>query len=115
MIDELVKIMECRSTYKLFVLPVFYDVDPSDVRKQQGSFAEAFARHGERYKGTDMDGKVETWRAALTEVADLAGRHLQNDANGNGDRLCNDNIKRMSLLSRKWTWGSILSISHKPF
>ena len=32
------------------VLPIFYDMDPSNVRKQKGTFAQAFAKHEERLK-----------------------------------------------------------------
>ena len=42
---ELAKIVECMDKKKLTVLPVFYDVDPSDVRKLKGTFKEAFAKH----------------------------------------------------------------------
>ncbi|XP_058217976.1 disease resistance protein RPV1-like [Rhododendron vialii] len=77
--DELVMILKCRSTSGHVVLPVFYDMDPSQLRKQMGSFEEAFVRHerkieaksGERRK--EWMSKVEEWRAALREVADLAG------------------------------------------
>ncbi|TQD78030.1 hypothetical protein C1H46_036426 [Malus baccata] len=69
-LNELLKIMERRNTDRRHVvLPVFYDVDPSDVRKQSGSFAKAFARHEE------MD-KVELWKRALRDVASLAGMVL---------------------------------------
>ena len=57
------------------VLPIFYGVDPSDVRKQMGSFAQAFAEHEERLK--DNTKKVQTSRATLSEVANLSGWHLQ--------------------------------------
>ncbi|GMY37550.1 disease resistance protein RUN1-like isoform X2 [Fagus crenata] len=59
----------------LIVLPVFHYVDPSDVRNQSGTFAEAFAKHEERFKDSIED--VFTWRAALTKVADLAGWDLK--------------------------------------
>lgn len=62
------------------VLPVFYDVDPSDVRKQSGSFTKAFVKHKKRFK-EDME-KVERWKSALTEAANLSGWDLQNFANG---------------------------------
>nr|XP_008375654.2 disease resistance protein RML1A-like [Malus domestica] len=76
-LDELVKIMERRrSDDGHFVLPVFYDVDPSHVRKQTASFEESFCRHEERFK-EEMD-KVEGWRRALKDVADLAGMVLEN-------------------------------------
>ena len=40
-IDELAKIMECNRVLNQRVLPIFYDVSPSEVRKQKGNFEEA--------------------------------------------------------------------------
>ncbi|PRQ22094.1 putative TIR domain-containing protein [Rosa chinensis] len=59
--------MKARGT----VLPIFYDVDPSVVRKKTGSFGEAFANHEERF--SDDKEKVWRWRSALTEVASFSG------------------------------------------
>ena len=73
-LDELVKIMECKQSLQQMVLPVFYDVDPSDVRNQKGSLEIAFASHEKRFE----KGKVARWRAALTEAANLSGVDLQN-------------------------------------
>ncbi|XP_062018477.1 uncharacterized protein LOC133734875 isoform X1 [Rosa rugosa] len=53
------------------VLPIFYGVDPSDVRHQTASFAQAFAKYEKKYK--DDPQKVERWRAALRKLANLAG------------------------------------------
>ncbi|XP_062020673.1 disease resistance protein RUN1-like [Rosa rugosa] len=69
-LDELVRILECMKA-RGTVLPIFYDVDPSDVRKQTGSFKRAFASHEERFK--DDKEKVQRWRSALTEVASFSG------------------------------------------
>ena len=69
-LDELVKIMECREKKGLIVLPIFYDVDPSEVRKLMGSYAEAFIEHEKNFKKNIN--KVHTWKATLTEVANLA-------------------------------------------
>ncbi|XP_061988211.1 disease resistance protein RUN1-like [Rosa rugosa] len=77
-LEELVKIMECRRTLGQLVFRVFYDVDPSDVRKQSGSFADAFdQKHGDK----DED-KVNRWRTALTEAAHLSGWDLRTKADG---------------------------------
>ncbi|VVA34381.1 PREDICTED: TMV resistance N [Prunus dulcis] len=74
-LDELVMILEHkRISADHVILPVFYDVDPSDVRKQTGSLAKAFARH----QKTQPSNKEKEWREALSEVADLAGMVLQN-------------------------------------
>ncbi|XP_059629925.1 TMV resistance protein N-like [Cornus florida] len=63
--DELEKIMECRRTLRRVVLPVFYCVEPSDVRLQTGVYADTFASHEQLFG----DDQVQRWRAALTEVA----------------------------------------------
>ena len=67
-LDELVKIMECKRLFNQRVIPIFYDVSPSEVRKQEGNFAEAL-RNG-------PEDKVNSWKVALTYVASLAGSHL---------------------------------------
>ncbi|KAL7257944.1 hypothetical protein ACSBR1_004130 [Camellia fascicularis] len=41
-LDELVMIPKRRKTTRHVVLPIFYHIDPSHVRKQMGSFKEAF-------------------------------------------------------------------------
>ncbi|CAL8173633.1 unnamed protein product [Prunus armeniaca] len=69
-LDELSKILECMEDTKR-ILPIFYDVDPSDVRNQRRSFAEAFTKHEERFSG-DVE-KLNRWRAALRKVANLTG------------------------------------------
>ena len=69
------EIMECRKRPKQIVLPIFYNVAPSDVRKQRGSFKQAFVEHEKRYL-LDKD-KVFRWRAALNEAANLSGWYLR--------------------------------------
>ncbi|XP_050237172.1 disease resistance protein RPV1-like [Mercurialis annua] len=72
---ELVIVMERRRTVGHIVIPVFYDVDPSHVSELSGSFAEAFAVHEKCFK-EEME-KLEGWKAALREVADLGGFVLE--------------------------------------
>ncbi|GLT70706.1 hypothetical protein SLA2020_427670 [Shorea laevis] len=75
-LDELTKILECKQTKGQIVVPVFYKVDPTDVRHQKKSFGEAFVKHEERFK--DDQKKVQKWKTDLTEVANLSGCHLGN-------------------------------------
>uniref|UniRef100_A0A6N2LU02 TIR domain-containing protein n=1 Tax=Salix viminalis TaxID=40686 RepID=A0A6N2LU02_SALVM len=77
-LDELVKIMECRQKTHQVILPIFYDTDPSDVRKQTGRYAKAFDEHEEHFK-EEME-KVNRWREALTQAANLSGRVLHSNA-----------------------------------
>ncbi|KAM5585942.1 hypothetical protein ABKV19_005050 [Rosa sericea] len=67
-LDDLSEVVEEKT-----VLPIFHGVDPSDVRHQTGSFAQAFADHEKKYK--DDPQKVKRWRAALTKLGSLAGWH----------------------------------------
>ncbi|XP_050115947.1 disease resistance protein RUN1-like isoform X5 [Malus sylvestris] len=88
-LDELVKIMECRSKLRRHVLPIFYHVDPSHVRKQDGDLAKAFQKHKkgisklkDAKKREAKRERVKQWRNALTEAANLSGHHLQITENG---------------------------------
>nr|XP_016467104.1 PREDICTED: TMV resistance protein N-like [Nicotiana tabacum]XP_016467105.1 PREDICTED: TMV resistance protein N-like [Nicotiana tabacum]XP_016467106.1 PREDICTED: TMV resistance protein N-like [Nicotiana tabacum]XP_016467107.1 PREDICTED: TMV resistance protein N-like [Nicotiana tabacum] len=69
--NELVKIMECKTQFGQIVIPIFYDVDPSHVRNQKESFAKAFEEHVTKYKD-DVEG-IQRWRIALTAAANLKG------------------------------------------
>ena len=71
-LEELVKLVECRKD-GLKLLPIFYHVEPSDVRYQSGIFEVAFAEHEKRFE----ENTVQKWRAALTEVANLSGKHIK--------------------------------------
>jgi len=75
-LDELAKVVECMKKTRLTVLPVFYDVNPSDVRKPwTGSFKKAFAEHEEHFK--ENKERVQRWIDALIKVADVSGWDLQ--------------------------------------
>ncbi|KAI3739634.1 hypothetical protein L2E82_30044 [Cichorium intybus] len=84
-LDELVLILEKRMTSNHIVIPIFYHVEPTHVRKQQGSFGDAMAKHKQTMeaetnenKRSQLAQKMDRWIKALTEVANLKG----NDVNG---------------------------------
>ncbi|CAI0396578.1 unnamed protein product [Linum tenue] len=65
-LDELVRILDCCQRYGRRVVPVFYGgVDPSHVENQTGSYRKL-------PKG-EADGKIRSWRAALTKAAAISG------------------------------------------
>ncbi len=121
LLDELVHVMHCRKTIAHTVYPIFYDVDPSDVWKQSGTFAEAFARHEERF-AAEME-RVHKWRGALTEAANLSGWDLQSLENGYdilryrlfpcasfSAYFCSTNVSAAWLLkSNSRSYGSLIS------
>ncbi|XP_065637397.1 disease resistance protein RPV1-like, partial [Quercus suber] len=73
-LEELARIVECR-TIKQLVRPVFYKVDPSEVRKQEGKFGEALTLHEEKFNDKK---KIQRWREALCEAANLSGWDSKN-------------------------------------
>ncbi|XP_062021022.1 disease resistance protein RPV1-like [Rosa rugosa] len=74
-LDELGEIMQCKESKNQIVWPIYYKVDPLDVRNQQGSFGEALVNHESKFKD-DME-KVLRWRTALTDAANLPGWYFR--------------------------------------
>nr|GEV16283.1 NB-ARC domains-containing protein [Tanacetum cinerariifolium] len=83
---ELVKILERKEigNSKQEVQIIFYDVKPDVVRKQTGSYAEAFAKHKVSNRR-----EVDTWRKALSMASDLSGWDLQDMTNGFESKFIN--------------------------
>ncbi|KAF5469611.1 hypothetical protein F2P56_013671 [Juglans regia] len=92
-LDELVKILECKKSKQQIVLPVFYHVDPSDIRHQRGTFGELLAKHAENLYG---DMKLHMWKTALQEVANLSGDHLI--INGNESKFIDGIVQEVSRI-----------------
>ncbi|CAH1421476.1 unnamed protein product [Lactuca virosa] len=92
-LDELLKIMECHRTTEQTAYPVFYDVEPSEVRKQSGAVGEAFAKY-------EMEEAAGKWRVALKEAADLAGWELKKTADGHEAKVIQKIVEELSLELR---------------
>jgi len=73
-LDELAEIMKCRELLGQIVMTIFYEVDPTDIKKQTGEFGKAFTK---TCKGKTKE-YVERWRKALEDVATIAGEHSRN-------------------------------------
>ncbi|RYR26727.1 hypothetical protein Ahy_B02g061033 isoform C [Arachis hypogaea] len=65
------------------VLPVFYHIDPSEVRNQTGKFGQAFDNLMRRYPDK-IRGKEQSWRKALREVGCIAGLVIRKSKNSQG-------------------------------
>ncbi|KAK2632169.1 hypothetical protein EUGRSUZ_L01909, partial [Eucalyptus grandis] len=64
-LEELAYIVERRK----LLLPVFYNVDPSHVRRQAGPFERGFQKHEGRY-GAEV---VRPWRTAMEKAGGISG------------------------------------------
>ncbi|CAN1156621.1 Disease resistance protein L6 [Linum perenne] len=68
--------IECQKQHKRhIILPIFYKVDPGDVRKQTGPYEEAFKQHRKNFD----DKTIQNWKDALKEVGQLKGWHVTNN------------------------------------
>ncbi|KAG4181493.1 hypothetical protein ERO13_A10G231400v2 [Gossypium hirsutum] len=72
---ELSDIMDSKRkpTDKHIVLPIFYHVDPSDVRNIGGSFKTSFEEH----KSKQPADIVQKWKSAFAEIGKLKGWHIE--------------------------------------
>ncbi|XP_042480520.1 disease resistance protein Roq1-like [Macadamia integrifolia] len=95
-LGELVKILDCRTEDRTrHLLPVYYEVDRLAVRNQRDTYAEAFTRHEKRFE-MEME-KVNMWRAALREAADISGWD-QGSFNGHDVEFINKIINQVVTI-----------------
>ncbi|XP_071718524.1 disease resistance protein RUN1-like [Rutidosis leptorrhynchoides] len=80
-LDELVLILDQHMISNQIVIPIFYHVEPTDVRKQQKTFKVAMDEHEKKMeaevdleKKSMLDNKIKKWKEALKQVADLKGQ-----------------------------------------
>ncbi|QHO24662.1 TMV resistance protein N [Arachis hypogaea] len=83
-LQELEDIMICCRNKTQKVLPVFYHIDPSEVRNQTGKFGQAFDNLMKRYPDK-IKGKEQSWRKALREVGCIAGFVIRKSRNESED------------------------------
>uniref|UniRef100_A0A1J3FHX6 ADP-ribosyl cyclase/cyclic ADP-ribose hydrolase n=1 Tax=Noccaea caerulescens TaxID=107243 RepID=A0A1J3FHX6_NOCCA len=98
-LDELLEIVKCKEKSGQVVIPIFYGLDPSHVRKQTGKFGEYFAKTCER----KTEDETKLWRQSLIQVANLLGYHSQNWHNEAKmiEAIANDVLDKLNLSPSK--------------
>ncbi|XP_028801086.1 uncharacterized protein LOC114756312 isoform X3 [Neltuma alba] len=95
-LEELSKIAERIHEPRYTILPIFYDVDPSEVQNQSNSFQQAFVDHEQRFTANLR--RVHTWRLAMKRVANLFGWHVQHEL---GPQVIDDIIIKVKRRMRE--------------
>ncbi|KAF8017396.1 hypothetical protein BT93_H2537 [Corymbia citriodora subsp. variegata] len=83
-LKELVQMVECQKTRGQKIMPIFFYVEPSEVRYQTGDYGKAFCLHESKLDGNKKRHDPETineWKAALNAVGALKGWNLQSEHN----------------------------------
>ncbi|AEE35388.1 Disease resistance protein (TIR-NBS class) [Arabidopsis thaliana] len=73
-LEELREILKLEKLGLLTVIPIFYEINPSDVRRQSGVVSKQFKKHEKRQSRE----RVKSWREALTKLASLSGECSKN-------------------------------------
>ncbi|XP_028237896.1 protein SUPPRESSOR OF npr1-1, CONSTITUTIVE 1-like isoform X2 [Glycine soja] len=95
------------------VLPIFYDVDPSELRKQSGYYGIAFAEHERRFRGDkEKMEELQRWREALKQVANISGWNIQNELLRDlGKCIVREKSpKEPRNWSRLWDWKDLYEV-----
>jgi len=73
-LQQLQQIIKWQETYCRHVLPVYYEIEPSDVHFQKGNFGKAFkATAQQAFSGQQLEDAITSWSHALTKAANLFG------------------------------------------
>ncbi|XP_031489667.1 disease resistance protein L6-like [Nymphaea colorata] len=70
---------------KRLILPVYFDVEPADVRNQRGQYEDAFQRHVNDKRLSEET--VSEWRDALRRASDFLGYSLATETQGHEAEL----------------------------
>lgn len=79
-LNELAHMVKCRKRKEQIIMPIFYYVEPSEVRNQQEGYGKALLEHENKRRLKD-DTTIRKWREALKEVGGLKGWDITKEAN----------------------------------
>ncbi|XP_027906835.1 disease resistance protein ADR2-like [Vigna unguiculata] len=73
-LHQLQQIIELHEIYSRHVLPVYYEIRPSDVRLQKGDFGKAFKVTAQQtFSAQQLEHGMSMWSHALTKAANFYG------------------------------------------
>ncbi|KAK3430271.1 hypothetical protein EUGRSUZ_E01799 [Eucalyptus grandis] len=76
---QLVKMVESKNTGGQKIMPIFYNVTPSEVKHQNEHYGNAIVSHLNKKRFNDET--INNWKAALKEVGELKGWDLHSMLN----------------------------------
>ncbi|CAH2033800.1 unnamed protein product [Thlaspi arvense] len=89
-LNELAMLCDLESSLDRPILPIFYKVNPSHVRKQSHRFEKHFDEHAKRFS----EEEVQRWRGAMSLVGNLAGYVHQENSVDEDDNIIDDKQRK---------------------
>ncbi|KAM7465567.1 hypothetical protein LguiB_013129 [Lonicera macranthoides] len=93
---ELTMMVECHRSEGQKIFPIFYNIKPSEVRHQTGSYENAFSQHDKNFE----ENVVLGWKDALRKVGELKGLELE-ETNGHEGELVKMVVEKVLLELKK--------------
>ncbi|XP_050277129.1 uncharacterized protein LOC126718817 isoform X2 [Quercus robur] len=105
-LDELAEIVECiEKDQEVQIRPIFFNVDPSEIRNQNGNFGITVANHEKKFKNNKDKDKVQRWRDALKKAANASGWHYKK-----GEVVRQQKPDILGKRSRLWSYKDSLEV-----
>ncbi|XP_056162253.1 disease resistance protein RUN1-like [Syzygium oleosum] len=95
---ELAQMMECKRADTQLIIPIFYDINPADLKYQLGCVGESFRKHEDR--GIDCT-VIDTWKWALREIIEIKGYDLPHTYDGHQGALIQTVVSYILELLKK--------------
>ncbi|KAM7469295.1 hypothetical protein LguiA_007478 [Lonicera macranthoides] len=94
---ELAQIVECHTNEGQMIYPIFYDVNPYEVRHQSGSYEDAFRQHKNNFDEMTIQG----WKESMRKVGQLKGLEVIKETNGSEGQLVKRVVQDVLLGLKK--------------
>ncbi|KAK3438010.1 hypothetical protein EUGRSUZ_C02654 [Eucalyptus grandis] len=95
---EVVQMWECSKSNGQTIIPIFYDISPSNVKHQAGDFERSFEKH--KKDGVNSN-TIEKWKEVLRNIGGLSGYVRENINGGHESQLVKEVLRRVRQVLKK--------------
>ncbi|XP_018717437.1 disease resistance protein RUN1-like isoform X2 [Eucalyptus grandis] len=95
---ELAQMLECKKADSQSIIPIFYDIDPTELKHQCGCVRESFRKHKKRRINPE---DISKYKQALREIAAMGGYYPPNTHNGHQGKLIKDVVLDVQRILKK--------------
>ncbi|KAF8030682.1 hypothetical protein BT93_E2957 [Corymbia citriodora subsp. variegata] len=97
-LPELNQMVECMDNKNRIIIPIFYYVDPLDLRHCTGPFEKALGEHKKRHRDGNL---LNHWMSALRRIGELEGHHLHENNEGSHGEVVKQIVHQVQQKLKK--------------